>query len=342
MNQYYWLRNGRASDLLELFFVSAVGSVLATRLYLDITGYPSLGGKTFHIAHMLPGGLLMLVGLVIIFSFIGYRAKRASAVIAGIGFGLFIDELGKFITRDNNYFFQPTIALIYLMFVILFLTFRQLTKVQALSPTENLLNAISLMEEAVIHDLDSAERARVLHYLHQSDKTNPLVQPLIGVFEELKPNRDYKPHFSKALRQKIEARYRQFVSTVAGVRAVDALFVVMALWSIGVVLAYIPATLSDLELGVANISPLDVLQGISTLAATWYVARGIGQMRGSREQAYEFFMRSVLINIFATQFFEFYREQFAALPLFIFYALLYVLLRLGIAEERRMHNISPS
>jgi len=33
----------------------------------------------------------------------------------------FIDELGKFITSDNNYFFQPTISLIYIVFIIIFL-----------------------------------------------------------------------------------------------------------------------------------------------------------------------------------------------------------------------------
>lgn len=44
--------------------------------------------------------------------------QRLCALIGGIGFGLFIDELGKFITRDNNYFFQPTIGLIYAVFAI--------------------------------------------------------------------------------------------------------------------------------------------------------------------------------------------------------------------------------
>jgi hypothetical protein len=44
--------------------------------------------------------------------------RRAAAIVGGVGF--FIDELGKFITEDNNYFYNPAAALIYLIFIGLF------------------------------------------------------------------------------------------------------------------------------------------------------------------------------------------------------------------------------
>jgi len=44
-----------AGRYLDLFVVGGVSAVLAIRFILRITGYPSLGGARFHIAHMLWG-----------------------------------------------------------------------------------------------------------------------------------------------------------------------------------------------------------------------------------------------------------------------------------------------
>src|SRR3979490_1363738 len=117
----FFIRNLDAGQLLETFLVSAVASVLAVRFFLGATGYPRLGGGGLHVAHMLWGGALMLAAVLVLLGYLGHRIRRAAAVLAGIGFGLFIDELGKFITSDNNYFYRPALALIYVVFVLLFL-----------------------------------------------------------------------------------------------------------------------------------------------------------------------------------------------------------------------------
>ena len=38
----------------------------------------------------------------------GQTRQALAAIVGGAGFGTFIDELGKFITSDNDYFFRPT------------------------------------------------------------------------------------------------------------------------------------------------------------------------------------------------------------------------------------------
>jgi hypothetical protein len=141
-NQLFF-RNVRGRDNLEIFLVAAISSLLLLRFLLYLTGYPQVGGGSLHIAHMLWGGLLMLAAITLTISFLGARVQRLSALLGGIGFGIFIDELGKFITRDNNYFFRPTIGLIYAIFIILFLIFNFLSRTARLTPREYELNALT-------------------------------------------------------------------------------------------------------------------------------------------------------------------------------------------------------
>lgn len=102
-----FLRNRQLNSLLELFLVASVSSVLVIRFVLAASGYPQLGGSSLHIAHMLWGGLLMLVALVFLLAFLGRRIQVLAALLGGLGFGTFLDELGKFITRATNYQTAP-------------------------------------------------------------------------------------------------------------------------------------------------------------------------------------------------------------------------------------------
>lgn len=113
---------------LEVLFLSSVMTILVTRFFLHLTGYPQVGGEGLHIAHMLWGGLLMLAAIILLLLFRLTVFLHLASLVGGIGFGLFIDELGKFITSDNNYFFEPTAAILYILFVLLFFVFRFLGK----------------------------------------------------------------------------------------------------------------------------------------------------------------------------------------------------------------------
>lgn len=95
------LRNADAAALLETFFVTAVVSFLGIRAFLALTGYPRIGGGGLHIAHMLWGGLLMLLALGLLLLFLDRSLQWLAAAVAGLGFGTFIDEIGKFLTADN-------------------------------------------------------------------------------------------------------------------------------------------------------------------------------------------------------------------------------------------------
>ncbi|MDQ3996405.1 MAG: hypothetical protein M3303_05255, partial [Gemmatimonadota bacterium] len=172
------LRDLHAGHHLDLFLVAAVSTVLGIRAYLRLTNYPSVGGARLHIAHMLWGGLLMLAALVILLGFLGRRPRHWGAVVGGVGFGTFIDEIGKFVTRDNDYFYRPAVALIYVTFVLTYVVVRSVRPRQAVTHQEYLVNALQEMEEAALKDLQAEERDRALHYLARADASDPLVAGL--------------------------------------------------------------------------------------------------------------------------------------------------------------------
>src|SRR5690606_1453271 len=68
------------------------------------------------------------------------RNKLFAALLGGIGFGLFIDEIGKFVTNDNDYFYEPAIGLMYVSFLLIWLLARLLIakseKMPFLSPAD--------------------------------------------------------------------------------------------------------------------------------------------------------------------------------------------------------------
>ena len=163
---------------LELFLVTAVATILIVRAALAATGWPQLGGGKIHFAHLLWGGLGMLIALILFMSMLGRLWKTLATLAAGIGFGLFIDELGKFITSDNDYFFQPTIAIIYVVFVVLLLVARTISRDVAVSPQSALVNVFDLAKEAVIRDMNETERADALTMLGRCDPADPIVGQL--------------------------------------------------------------------------------------------------------------------------------------------------------------------
>lgn len=166
-------RNIEAPLLFESFFVAAVASFLGIRWFLAATGYPRIGSAGIHVAHMLWGGLLLLAAVLLLIAFLDRSVSHAATVIAGLGFGTFIDEIGKFVTSDNDYFFRPSIALIYGVFVVVFLVARALVGRRRVTGAEALANALDLMAGAPSRGLGPGGRARIRELLDLADPADP-------------------------------------------------------------------------------------------------------------------------------------------------------------------------
>jgi hypothetical protein len=289
-DKHVLIRDTDAWDSIELILVSAVASILCIRGYLAVAGYPRLGGEILHIAHMLWGGLFMLAAAVLLLVYWNPSMRRFSALLAGIGFGTFIDELGKFITHDADYFYKPAVAMIYVMLVLLFLVARSLLGSRPLSAEERTINA-----------------------------------ELRGSMPEGRASLGTRINGYFTLRERLNGAYRRLVLSRWFTRALVAGFIAVGLAGLIIIVIYVVMR----SRGSVGVSTALMIASAGSFVCIWI---GIARLPAGRLRAYIWFKRSVLVNIYFTQVFMFYRSQFAALwgllaNVLIYTALLYTISR---------------
>jgi hypothetical protein len=337
----FFIRNLEAPDLFLAFLISAVGSILGIRFFLHLTGYPQIAGGGLHIAHMLWGGLLLLIAVVLLLGFLDRHAQQVAAVIAGIGWGMFIDELGKFITRDSNYFFAPTVALIYVSFVALYLALQAVASTTQLSDDEYEANAMRVLEEAVQRGLTVDRRTRVQEYLSHTRLVDPIAQALASFLLTVDAAPAPAPSPVQRLHGWIRPQYVRLVRHRSFRAALDLFFGVHIVLGLGQAIALVALAAS------VRSNPGDILQATSiaqlgtpicsTLAGAMTVA-GMVVLPRSRMQAYRRFRSSVLISILLTEFFVFLEAQFAAIPGFLLNLGTLLVLEELIEQERELRS----
>jgi hypothetical protein len=168
------VRRDRAENYILTSLVAFAVTVIATRVFLELSGYPQIGNDVLHIAHALWGGLLLMVAGFLPLAYANRWAIQAGALLGGIGTGLFIDEVGKFVTQANDYFFPPALSIIYsliLLNALVYLTFR---RSREHDPRAAMYHVFDGLRDAWDGDLDTAEAARIeaqLAIAKQSERT---------------------------------------------------------------------------------------------------------------------------------------------------------------------------
>ena len=304
------VRHTHASHFAELFLVNAIGAVIVIRAFLVFTGYPQLGGHGLHIAHMLWGGLLMLCALLLVLFFLD-QVRYIAAVVGGIGFGTFIDELGKFITSDNDYFFQPTFALVYAIFLTLFFAMRFGLKRQGLNPREHFANVMELLTAGSARGMSQQDRAEFTAHLEQANVPDHLRRELDALADAMANVQSARP----GLYTRVKNRAAKIFDSVVAMRWAKAIIVAMFVarafdqaW-FGVFEVWLdddPQPLPDKFLGLDFFAWGFI---VCVLIETLLVSRGIVSMLRRRRIGLSWFRRAVIVNLLLTQFFVFYFDQ---------------------------------
>ena len=345
------VRNTDLGSLQETFLVTGVTTVLIIRTQLWLTNYPQLGGHGLHIAHLLWGGLFMVIAIGLSITFVGRPIRRPVAVIGGVGLGFFIDELGKFITADNNYFYKPAAALIYLIFLGLFMLAHVMREHSGFSSVEYVSSAIDTIGESARRNLDENERQRALAMLDRANQSDALVQPLRSLLEELPALPPRPPSRFARMLATGRAAYFRLVRWPRFRGAVGLLF---GLWSLATVVAVFELVLSaGLKLGgahggfaedsLSHLSFVNIASLGSSVVSAVLVAQGIIVLhQGERLDAYKWFERALLVSIFVTQVFSFVESQFGAVFGLAIDLILLITLRYVMETERSSTAAPPA
>jgi hypothetical protein len=308
-------------SLHETLLITGIATILVIRTQLWLTNYPQLGGRGLHVAHLLWGGLFMLVAIGLLLTFLGRPVRRAAAIVGGVGFGFFIDELGKFITEDNNYFYRPAAALIYLIFIGLFMLTRALQRAGSDDRRDDLANAVDLLGDAARGELDQAGRREALALLTRCEPGDPLAASLRPVFEGVDARPPATPGPIARAAAGARASARRFAAWPGFPTFVSWLF---AIWAALAVIGVLQLVFTaGLELGgahrgytsdrIGDLEFVNIASLASSLVSALLVARGVLDLRRERRaEAYRNFERALLVAIFVTQVFSFVESQFGA------------------------------
>ncbi|HEY0217475.1 MAG TPA: hypothetical protein VGC57_13890 [Cellulomonas sp.] len=286
------------------FLAVTVLTVLVTRGLLALTGFPQLGGGGLHVAHVLWGGLLMAVAVVAALSWAGPVVRPLAALVGGVGFGLFIDEIGKFVTADNDYFYEPTASLIYVVVVLLVLAGEAIHGRRARDPHELLAAAADLAVAGVAGGFSVRARRQARELVEAAGDVRGAdeVRALLDTVED--DSRDLPDPIGAVSRFVVRTSRR-----VVRVRWAPRLTVLVlgagTLYTVG---RGVALSIQDNELPWWALIGL-LVSGVASLVCS---VIGLRLVAADRQRGYEWFRRAVLVNVLLTQIFLFRVDQWSA------------------------------
>ena len=305
----------RAEDYFLISLVAFGVTVVAIRAFLHFTGYPQVGNDMLHIAHALWGGLLLFVAVLLPILLTNRWAINASAWLSGIGIGLFIDEVGKFISQSNDYFFPPALSVIYGFFLLNVLVYFYFRRPRKKNPRNALYYSLDDLQEALDGDLDTEEAARIEAHLDiakqsEHEEISFLAEMIAKYLEEEKDRLLIaKPNLWRRLVRRVD-RYGR---TIGQRKHRIIILGVLISWIIFVI-SYIAVMI----FGYASLSS-EFLQWrlvliiVQSMVGCLMVASIINWVSGHEDRGLKFGIWGILLSLVILQLISFYTDQILAL-----------------------------
>lgn len=290
-------------------------TVIFTRVFLQLTGFPQLGNSVLHIAHALWGGLFLFIAVLLPLIWTNRWVIKTSAILSGVGIGLFIDEVGKFITQTNDYFFPPALSIIYSFMLLNVFAYLYFRRPREEDPREALYHALDGLQEALDSDLDRGEASRIETHLaiakrSERDEIVSLANAMGTYLQSVEGNlAEAEPGRLKRITNSLDA----FGMRIGRRMLRNIVSLVMIIWTVFVI-SYI----AILATGLPTLNP-QVVEWRVPLIAVQFVIGGImfsaalAWVTGNEKRGLEFAVFGFLLSLVAFQTLYFYLSQFSAI-----------------------------
>jgi hypothetical protein len=300
------LRLADGAARLRLMALAGIATVLITRGYLAATGYPRIGGGEIHIGHVVWGGLLMIAALTVALVWAGGRARVWTALVGGVGIGLFVDEVGKYLTTTNDYFFRPAAAIIYLVFAALLVVASLLgrdTVAEVGEDSERLAGAAQIAASGLISGLTPQEREAAGRMLAGCpDQDRDAVLRLLASAPLRAPSRVTV----------LLNRIRGWADRVSALRGADAVFFVLLILSHIVVAIVFIVQAATGEPHSTDAGAITISAVTRSASAVLVIGATVVRLRGRQLTSYRLAKAAILMDLLITEAFNFHDSQFSA------------------------------
>jgi len=301
-----------APDNILLLMISAIFSLLSVRLYLQLANFPKIGTGSWHVAHAVFGGFFMIFSSLLSISFYGKTIRKTSSILFGLGMGLFVDEIGKLLSSDNDYLFQPAVSLIYIFFVLIFLFYWYLSRNRPVNSKTHLYRSINKFEEIIEEDLQISEKTDIIENLNQAIRSDDstftfLAKQLKLIIQKTDVLTDTKNRSIENFWKKIRSfAYKLFKKKLSLI----LIIIISLIYSLSSIIDFI-LLFSDQAINTNSLFWFKTLSDL--FVSLLFILAIFVRLAKKASKSLAIFQYGLLVNIFLSQIFKFYFQQFQAL-----------------------------